>query len=43
MPAMGAYVAAHAAGRIDGREGLAAERSWQGDWLRQRLELEDAR
>ena len=28
---------------IDGRQALAAERCWQGDWLRQRLELEDVR
>jgi hypothetical protein len=34
-----AYIAAHAAGRLDGSAGYAAERSWQSDWLVTRLGL----
>jgi hypothetical protein len=34
-----AYIAAHAAGRLDGREGYDAERAWQSGWLVERLGL----
>ena len=34
-----AYVAAHAAGRIDGPAGMAAERAWQAAWLATELGL----
>ena len=29
-----AYIAAHAAARVDGPDAMAAERAWQADWLR---------
>ena len=34
-----AYIAAHAAGRLDGPAGYAAERAWQSRWLVERLAL----
>jgi hypothetical protein len=34
-----AYIAAHAAKRVDGAEGYAAERAWQSRWLVDRLAL----
>jgi hypothetical protein len=34
-----AYIAAHAAGRLDGPAGHAAERDWQASWLIERLGL----
>ena len=34
-----AYIAAHAAGRVDGSAGYAAERAWQSRWLVDRLGL----
>ncbi len=34
-----AYIAAHAAGRVDGPGGYAAERAWQSCWLVERLAL----
>jgi hypothetical protein len=34
-----AYIAAHAAGRIDGPAGMAAERAWQAAWLATELGL----
>lgn len=34
-----AYIAAHAAKRIDGASGYDAERAWQAHWLAQRLGL----
>jgi hypothetical protein len=34
-----AYIAAHAALRVDGPAGYAAERAWQSQWLAQRLQL----
>jgi hypothetical protein len=34
-----AYIAAHAAKRVDGVEGYAAERAWQSEWLVDRLAL----
>jgi hypothetical protein len=34
-----AYIAAHAAGRLDGPAGYAAERAWQSRWLVERLGL----
>jgi hypothetical protein len=34
-----AYIAAHAALRLDGPSGYAAERAWQSRWLVERLEL----
>ena len=34
-----AYIAAHAAMRLDGAAGYAAERAWQSDWLVERLGL----
>jgi len=37
--AEGAYIAAHAAGVIRGGGAEAAERTWQADWLAERLEL----
>jgi hypothetical protein len=36
-----AYIAAHAALRVDGAGGYAAERSWQVRWLVERLSLRD--
>jgi hypothetical protein len=38
-PAASAYIAAHAAFRVDGPEGYAAERAWQSRWLVERLGL----
>jgi hypothetical protein len=35
-----AYIAAHAALRLDGPAGYAAERAWQSDWLKTRLALD---
>jgi hypothetical protein len=34
-----AYIAAHAAARVDGRAAHDAERAWQADWLRTALSL----
>jgi hypothetical protein len=34
-----AYIAAHAAARVNGPERMAAEREWQSDWLRDELSL----
>jgi hypothetical protein len=34
-----AYIAAHAAARVDGPEAMAAERAWQSEWLRAELAL----
>ena len=34
-----AYIAAHAAARVDGPAGYAAERAWQSRWLAERLDL----
>jgi hypothetical protein len=34
-----AYIAAHAAARVDGAPALAAERAWQADWLAGALAL----
>jgi hypothetical protein len=38
-PPTTAYIAAHAAMRLDGPAGYAAERSWQSHWLVERLGL----
>lgn len=38
-PATSAYIAAHAAMRLDGPAGYAAERAWQSRWLTARLDL----
>jgi hypothetical protein len=38
-PPTSAYIAAHAARRVDGAAGYAAERAWQSDWLVTRLGL----
>jgi hypothetical protein len=38
-----AYIAAHAALRVDGPAAYAAERAWQARWLVQRLRLESQR
>ena len=38
-PPTSAYIAAHAAMRLDGAEGYAAERAWQSRWLADRLGL----
>jgi hypothetical protein len=38
-PATSAYIAAHAAMRLDGHAGYAGERSWQSRWLVERLGL----
>ena len=38
-PATSAYIAAHAAMRLDGSAGYAAEREWQSSWLVERLGL----
>jgi len=35
-----AYIAAHAAARVDGDGAMAAERAWQSDWLRTELRLD---
>jgi hypothetical protein len=37
-----AYIAAHAAMRVRGRAGYAAERAWQSQWLVRRLGLQPA-
>jgi hypothetical protein len=42
LPAMGAYVAAHAARRAGGEAAMAAERRWQAAWLAERLALNAA-
>ena len=34
-----AYIAAHAAARVDGAQAMAAERAWQSEWLRAELRL----
>jgi hypothetical protein len=34
-----AYIAAHAAARVYGDDGMAAERAWQSRWLRAELQL----
>jgi hypothetical protein len=39
-PPTSAYIAAHAAMRLDGSEGYAAERAWQSQWLAERLGLD---
>jgi hypothetical protein len=39
-PPTSAYIAAHAALRVDGPAGYEAERSWQARWLVERLELD---
>jgi hypothetical protein len=41
-PPTSAYIAAHAAMRLDGAEGYAAERAWQSRWLAERLGLRAA-
>jgi hypothetical protein len=38
-PATSAYIAAHAAKRLEGPSGFAAERAWQSRWLVERLGL----
>jgi hypothetical protein len=38
-PPTSAYIAAHAAMRLDGAVGYAAERAWQSQWLIERLGL----
>jgi hypothetical protein len=38
-----AYIAAHAAMRLDGPAGYAAEREWQSRWLADRLGLRTKR
>jgi hypothetical protein len=38
-PPTSAYIAAHAAMRLDGADGYAAERAWQSTWLAERLGL----
>jgi hypothetical protein len=38
-PPTAAYIAAHAAMRLDGPAGYAAERGWQSRWLAERLGL----
>ena len=38
-PPTSAYIAAHAAMRLDGPAGYAAERAWQSRWLVDRLDL----
>ena len=38
-PPPSAYIAAHAAMRLDGAAGYAAERAWQSQWLVERLGL----
>jgi hypothetical protein len=35
-----AYIAAHAAARVDGERAKAAERAWQSEWLRAELRLD---
>jgi hypothetical protein len=41
-PPTAAYIAAHAAMRVHGAAGYAAERAWQADWLAERLDLSPA-
>jgi hypothetical protein len=36
-----AYIAAHAALRLDGPAAYASERAWQSQWLAERLSLRD--
>ena len=38
-PSTSAYIAAHAALRLDGPPGYGAERAWQSRWLVERLKL----
>jgi hypothetical protein len=40
-PPTSAYISAHAAMRLEGYEGYAAERAWQSRWLAERLGLAD--
>ena len=42
-PPTSAYIAAHAAMRLDGAAGYAAERAWQSQWLVERLGLNGGR
>ena len=42
-PPTSAYIAAHAAMRLDGAAGYAAERAWQSHWLIERLDLDAGR
>jgi len=42
-PPTSAYIAAHAATRLDGAVGYAAERVWQSQWLVERLGLDGRR
>jgi hypothetical protein len=42
-PPTSAYIAAHAAMRLDGEAGYAAERDWQSHWLIERLGLNNER
>ena len=42
-PPTSAYIAAHAAMRLDGAAGYAAERAWQSHWLVERLGLRTGR
>ena len=42
-PPTSAYIAAHAAMRLDGAGGYAAERAWQSRWLVERLGLRSGR
>jgi hypothetical protein len=42
IAATAAYIAAHAAGQLDGPAALDAERGRQAAWLRDRLDLHDA-
>jgi hypothetical protein len=39
--ATAAYIAAHAALHVGGEAAMAAERRWQADWLKVRLDLHD--
>jgi hypothetical protein len=39
-PPTSAYIAAHAAARLDGAAGYTAERAWQSRWLVERLGLD---
>jgi hypothetical protein len=36
-----AYIAAHAAARVDGPQAMAVERAWQSEWLRAELDLRE--
>ena len=42
-PPTSAYIAAHAAMRLNGGDGYAAERAWQSRWLAERLGLHSGR